>query len=74
MAPGWFQGGGGLGITANYYPAHKHSAATEISDNYGQGQAAEHMSHTTQAMVKHIYDVGGEMRRHEEAKKRKVIF
>ena len=65
---------GGLGITVDYYPAHKHAAATYISDKYGHQAAADHMNHTSDAMVKNIYDLDGVNRRHEEAKKRKVIY
>jgi hypothetical protein len=58
-----------LGITVDYYPAHKHSNTTEMMDNgVSLNDAAALNSHTSTAMVLNIYDVKQGARQHERLK------
>lgn len=52
-----------LNIKADFYSL-KHSNTTEVSEYLGAKEAAKLNGHTTDAMVKNIYDVGRERREH----------
>lgn len=63
----------GLGITADIYSL-KHSNSTETSEIYNEVVSAAQNSHTSTAMVVHIYDTKYSERNHRELKKVVIDF
>ena len=58
---------GGLGINADLYSL-KHSHSTEVVEALSTREAAEHNSHTNEAMVARVYDIRSVERKHDRVK------